>query len=78
MTLLAKINFTPSRQMLDAQLSDSTDALGRLIACEQLSGKKEALPRLQKTRCRPTPSIAFEFPPLRACMQFIPRKRSMP
>ncbi len=48
MTLLAKINFTPSRQMLDAQLSDSTDALGRLIACEQLSGKKEALAHFKK------------------------------
>jgi aminopeptidase N len=40
-TLLAKINFQPPRPMLDAQLADQDDAIGRLLAIEQLSGKKD-------------------------------------
>ncbi len=47
LTLLAKINFRPPTAMLHAQLADSTDMLGRLLAVEQLSGKREALDRLQ-------------------------------
>ncbi len=46
--LLAKINFSAPTPMLLAQLEDSTDAMGRLIAAEQLSGKREALGALKK------------------------------
>ena len=45
--LLAKIGFTPSTPMLFAQLADKSDAIGRLIAAEQLNGKREALSRLK-------------------------------
>jgi len=41
MVLLAKIAFHPPTPMLYAQLVDKNDALGRVIAAEQLGGKKE-------------------------------------
>lgn len=41
LTVLAKITFTPPTPMLNAQLADSTDMLGRLIAIEQLGSKKD-------------------------------------
>ena len=47
--LLAKLTFAPPASMLDAQLADKGDVVGRLIACEQLSGKKEALSKLTAT-----------------------------
>lgn len=41
LTVLAKFNFNPPTPMLYAQLSDKSDMLGRLIAAEQLSTKKD-------------------------------------
>ena len=49
LALLAKFSFTPPTPMLFAQLADKKDMLGRLIAVEQLSGKKEALEKLKNT-----------------------------
>lgn len=46
--LLASISFTPPQNMLYAQLADKSDMLGRLRAAEQLSGKREALPKLKE------------------------------
>jgi len=48
-TLLAKIKFTVPRPMLYAQLADSHDMVGRLLAIEQLGAKrdKESVTRLQ-------------------------------
>ncbi len=46
-TLLAKVNFTPPTAMLYAQLADQADAIGRVQAAEQLSGRKEALGKLK-------------------------------
>jgi aminopeptidase N len=48
--LLAKISFSPSRAMLNAQLADSSDMLGRLYAIEQLSSRRdhEAVAQLKK------------------------------
>ena len=46
-TVLAKINFTPPSAMLYKQLEDKSDALGRVVAAEQLSGKKDALEKLK-------------------------------
>jgi aminopeptidase N len=40
-TVLAKIKFQSSNPMLHAQLSDQEDAIGRLLAIEQLSAKKD-------------------------------------
>lgn len=45
--LLAKISFTPPSAMLDRQLTDKSDMIGRLLAVESLSGKKEALAKLK-------------------------------
>ncbi|HUC86096.1 MAG TPA: M1 family aminopeptidase, partial [Candidatus Acidoferrales bacterium] len=39
-TLLAKVSFDVPGPMLDAQLADGTDVIGRLLAIEQLSGKQ--------------------------------------
>ncbi len=49
--LLAKINFNVPNAMLFAQLADQDDMMGRLIAVEQLSKKKEAetVAKLKKT-----------------------------
>ena len=41
-TLLAKIKFQAAGPMLDAQLADKDDAIGRLLAIEQLSGKTDS------------------------------------
>src|SRR5262249_8579455 len=49
LALLAKISFTPPSPMCFKQLADKQDMLGRLIAAEQLSGKKEALEKLKDT-----------------------------
>ena len=46
LTVLAKITFTPPASMLDVQLADPDDMLGRLLAVEQVSGRKEALSKL--------------------------------
>ncbi|MFM1768807.1 MAG: Aminopeptidase, partial [Verrucomicrobiota bacterium] len=46
--LLAKIQFTPPAGMLDRQLQDGGDMVGRLLAVEQLSGKAEALGKLER------------------------------
>src|SRR2546425_326412 len=40
-TLLAKIKFKAPNSMLDAQLADKDDAIGRLLAIDQLSAKKD-------------------------------------
>ncbi|PYK97913.1 MAG: hypothetical protein DME19_14520, partial [Verrucomicrobia bacterium] len=40
-TLLARITFNPPSAMLHAQLADANDAVGRLLAVEQLSAKKD-------------------------------------
>lgn len=42
LTLLAKINYTPPTPALYAQLADSRDVVGRLLAVEQLGGRKDA------------------------------------
>src|SRR6185436_2027647 len=39
-TLLAKVSFDLPNAMLDAQLADGTDVIGRLLAIEQLSNRK--------------------------------------
>jgi aminopeptidase N len=41
MTLLAKINFAPSAAMLQAQLEDTADMLGRLMAVEQMGDRRD-------------------------------------
>jgi len=46
-TLLAKITFNPPTAMLHAMLADRADMPGRLLAVEQLSGKKDALAKLK-------------------------------
>jgi aminopeptidase N len=46
-TVLAKIGFTPPGAMLNAQLADKSDMLGRLLAIDQMSGKKESLAKLK-------------------------------
>lgn len=46
--LLAKISFTPPAAMLDRQLTNATDMIGRLIAVEQLSGRREAVGKLKQ------------------------------
>ncbi|MCX6925020.1 MAG: HEAT repeat domain-containing protein, partial [Verrucomicrobia bacterium] len=50
-TLLAKIRFSVPQAMLYAQLADQTDVIGRLLALEQLSGRrdKESFAKLQDT-----------------------------
>jgi aminopeptidase N len=48
-TVLASISFTPASSMLYAQLTDKSDTIGRLLAAEQLSGKKDALGKLKET-----------------------------
>ena len=40
-TLLAKIKFTVPDAMLQVQLADKSDVIGRVLAIEQLSGKKD-------------------------------------
>ena len=47
MTLLAKVTFNPTPAMLDAQLADKSDMLGRLLAVEQMRGKRDALKKLK-------------------------------
>ena len=51
LTVLAKFKFTASTPMLYAQLADKDDMLGRLIAAEQLSSKKDkdTVKRLKET-----------------------------
>lgn len=41
-TLLAKIDFDPPKAMLEAQLADEGDAIGRLLAVAALGGRKDA------------------------------------
>jgi aminopeptidase N len=48
-TALASISFTPVNSMLYAQLADQSDMVGRLMAVEQLSGRKDALNKLKET-----------------------------
>ena len=40
LTVLAKIHFKPSDKMTEAQLNDTRDVIGRLLAIEQLIGRK--------------------------------------
>ena len=40
-TVLAKVNFNPSKEMLAAQLADASDVIGRLLAVKALAGKKD-------------------------------------
>ena len=47
LTVLAKISFTPTAAMLDRQLTDTNDVIGRLLAAEQLSGHSDALSKLK-------------------------------
>jgi len=49
LALLARISFAPPTPMLFKQLADKKDMIGRLVAVEQLSGKKEALEKLKET-----------------------------
>lgn len=51
LTLLAKIHFTPTRAMYLAQLADSKDVVGRLLAIEYFSGQSdhEAIEQLKST-----------------------------
>jgi aminopeptidase N len=51
LTLLAKIRFEPSTAMLDAQLEDSKDVIGRLLAVEAFGKRrdKESVAKLKKT-----------------------------
>lgn len=47
LTVLARITFHPPPAMLEAQLADASDVIGRLLAVEQLSGRKEAVGKLK-------------------------------
>ena len=47
LTLLAKVTFNPPPALLDAQLADMNDMVGRLLAVEQMRGKREALKKLK-------------------------------
>jgi aminopeptidase N len=47
LTVLAKISFTPPGAMLDRQLTETNDVMGRLLAAEQMSGRKEAIAKLK-------------------------------
>ena len=49
LTVLAKVTFTPPTAMLHAMLADKDDMPGRLLAVEQMSGKKDALGKLKET-----------------------------
>jgi aminopeptidase N len=51
LTLLAKISFKPTAPMLDAQLADKDDMLGRWLAVDELAKKKDAatVAKLRKT-----------------------------
>ena len=40
--LLAKVEFTPSRALLDAQLADAADPMGRILAIEKIAKDKQA------------------------------------
>jgi len=42
LTVLAKINFKPANAMLHAQLADASDALGRVLAAQQLGDKTDS------------------------------------
>jgi aminopeptidase N len=48
LTVLARITFNPPSALLDAQLTNSADMLGRLIAVEKLSGRREATDKLKQ------------------------------
>ncbi|HXG46536.1 MAG TPA: M1 family aminopeptidase [Methylomirabilota bacterium] len=50
LTVLATINFSPPTPMLNAQLADKSDMLGRLIAVEKLGERKDAgsVPKLKE------------------------------
>lgn len=50
-TLLARVKFDPPTAMLDAQLEDSADVIGRLLSVEALSKKrdKESVTKLERT-----------------------------
>ncbi len=48
MALLANITFTPPQSMLNAQMVDKSDMIGRLLAVTQASGKRESLARLKE------------------------------
>ena len=48
LTLLAKITFNPTPAQMDAQLADKSDMLGRLLAVEQMRGKRDALKKLKE------------------------------
>jgi aminopeptidase N len=41
LTLLAKVNFEPSKPMLESQLDDKLDVVGRLLAIEQFAKQKD-------------------------------------
>lgn len=41
LTVLAKISFSPPTAMLNAQLADASDMIGRLLAAEQFGSKKD-------------------------------------
>ena len=51
LTVLARFRFEPSTAMLDAQLEDSKDVVGRLLAVETLSKRrdKESIAKLKNT-----------------------------
>ncbi|HEU0039288.1 MAG TPA: M1 family aminopeptidase, partial [Verrucomicrobiae bacterium] len=50
-TLLARVKFDPPAAMLDTQLEDAADVIGRLLAIELLSNRrdKESVAKLKKT-----------------------------
>jgi aminopeptidase N len=50
-TVLARVKFDPPAAMLDAQLEDAADVIGRLLAIESLSSRrdKESVAKLKKT-----------------------------
>jgi aminopeptidase N len=47
-TVLARIQFSPPRAMLEAQLTNRDDLVGRLLAVEKLKGQRDALTLLKK------------------------------
>ena len=47
-TVLAAVRFTPPRAMLERQLTNTTDAIGRILAVRALSGKRDALKPLEQ------------------------------
>ena len=48
-TVLASVRFTPPPPMIERQLTNAADVIGRILAVRSLSGKRDALKQLERT-----------------------------